>query len=534
MKKSSICLTSFPGDVREQLYAASAYCRSNPGTTLVIPAGRYVLRDARAAEIREEVLSGRYGENPEAMMFRPDFPFSIGLDLRGCRDITVEAYGAVLLIDGFMEPIGVRSCTGVTIRGLTIDHVRRPYSEGLIETVDSAGMTVRFREPVSASAPVPRAYVYHPRKGRLDYIGLDVGERYALDAYTLRFCRAALPAELKGCTLYCIHTFHFRPGILISHSQNTRLRDVTIHSQPGMGIVGYKSRDICIKRLRVVPAEGSYISTNTDATHFACCSGMIRIENSEFAGHGDDAVNIHSYYYTPVRQPDDPLDCCTLENRAPTGTHAQEPDIPCVGSRLRLVRKSSLEEADSALYTVIAAGSASPTRVQLDRPLPADCSSFLFANMSELPALLFRNNHVRNHLARCVLIKTHNALVENCLFENSSGTAIHVAAESWWYEGVAAENVTIRGNTFLHCGFSGHGRILDASAIAVNISADDPSAVGVQRNIRILDNRIVGGDCAPVAIQIHNTRRAEVLRNTFEGFSRRLEQAFSEDIRTDF
>ena len=104
----AVSLNRFSGTIREKLTAASAYCKTHSGITLEIPAGIYTLEDSRAIEVMNEDLSGAYGMNPEPVMFKPDFPFSIGLDLDGCSDITVNAYGAVLMIHGFMEPVGIR------------------------------------------------------------------------------------------------------------------------------------------------------------------------------------------------------------------------------------------------------------------------------------------------------------------------------------------------------------------------------------------------------------------------------------------
>lgn len=136
------------------------------------------------------------------------------------------------------------------------------------------------------------------------------------------------------------------------------------------------------------------MSTNTDATHFASCSGSLRVEDSTFAGHGDDAINVHNYYYT-IRNAAGTN--CTLTVEAPTWTHAQEPDIPRAGYKLALVDKSTMRPQKT--YVVeesVQIGNAASVR--LDETLPQDTTPYLLANMTDLPVLSFRNNHVRNHL----------------------------------------------------------------------------------------------------------------------------------------
>ncbi len=516
-----ISLKQFPGTVRDQLTAVSAYCREHSGTTVVIPAGRYILEDTRAKEVMEDVFAGYYGANPEPIMFRPEFPFSTGLDLRGCKDITILAYGAVLMIHGFMEPVGIRDSERITLRGLTIDHVRKPFSEGVITDVSKDWIEVLFPPefPIKTTVSSPRVFSYDEETGRFAWISIDSNSAEEIEPQKIRY-RGSGEKGLVGRKVYFTHTFHSRPGILISHCRDVRLRDVTIHSQPGMGIVGFKSCDIDIRRLHVVPSEGLHMSTNTDATHFASCSGSLRVEDSTFAGHGDDAINVHNYYYT-IRNAAGTN--CTLTVEAPTWTHAQEPDIPRAGYKLALVDKSTMRPQKT--YVVeesVQIGNAASVR--LDETLPQDTTPYLLANMTDLPVLSFRNNHVRNHLARAVLIKTHEATVENCLFECSMGTAVHVAAESWWHEGIPSKNVVIRGNTFLRCSSDWH-----AGAVLVNIDSADPTASDLHGTLLISDNIVVNGH-AGVAFSIANTRHVKLEGNRFEGFEKPYEIAYCSKV----
>ena len=101
----------------------------------MLPPGRYDLRDEDAVRLMDEVMSGAFGINPEAAIFRPYFPYVRGLDFTGIEDLTVEAAGAQLIADGWMEPLSLESCRNVTIRGLTIDYLRPPHSVGTIRNV---------------------------------------------------------------------------------------------------------------------------------------------------------------------------------------------------------------------------------------------------------------------------------------------------------------------------------------------------------------------------------------------------------------
>src|SRR5450759_4290788 len=112
----------------QQLRKAIDYCKLNPGTTLYFPSGVYDFRDEKAVLLMNEVMSGKFGQNPEKTIFKPYYPYVKGLDFNGLQDITVEAAGAILLCDGWMEPVSLEKCKNVRLKGLTIDYKRKPYS----------------------------------------------------------------------------------------------------------------------------------------------------------------------------------------------------------------------------------------------------------------------------------------------------------------------------------------------------------------------------------------------------------------------
>jgi hypothetical protein len=293
-------LKDFNGqDTLDIFRKALMYCRDNPRTTLVVPPGRYILRDEAAVRLMNDAMSGRMGNNPQECIFTHYFPYSRGLDFSGCRNITVEGYGARIICDGWMEPVSIENCEDIAIKGLTIDYLRKPYSIGTVVNECEEYYDVQFDEkyPVTDRMPTPRIFVYSRHKARFDGEGWDCDSKERIADQTIRFF-GDRPQSINGETICVWHSFHFRPAILINESLNTALFEVTVHSQPGMGIVGHRSENIYINRLRIVPEVGEYMSVNTDATHFTSCKGELTLENCQFEGHGDDAINVHNYYYS--------------------------------------------------------------------------------------------------------------------------------------------------------------------------------------------------------------------------------------------
>ena len=96
------------------------------------------------------------------------------------------------------------------------------------------------------------------------------------------------------------------------------------------------------------------------------------------------------------------------------------------------------------------------------------------------------------------------------------GTAIHIAAEGGWREGVPARDVTIRHNRILHCGYGQQGCILGASAVCVNIDAEMADTPGLHQGIRIEHNQIVAQDAAQ-GVYLSCASDVKVCHNEFSG-----------------
>ena len=241
---------------------------------------------------------------------------------------------------------------------------------------------------------------------------------------------------------------------------------------------------ITLDGVSVVPSAGERMSVNTDATHFASCYGKLTLTGCTFDGHGDDAMNVHNYdhAFTPISGTR-----CRLRCLAPDGTHTQAADVPFAGDELQLVRRGTLDKG--GCFRVLAAEECADgsCEVTLDRPLPEGAeNAYYLEDASACPDVLFSHCRARNHFARSVLIKTHRARVEHCLFEHTDCAAVVVAAEEWWAEGTSSENVEIVGNVFWECG------VRDRTASAVLVYTGSKEGTGKQhKRVVIRDNVVV-------------------------------------------
>ncbi len=429
---------------------AMAKMRDVPGSTLVIEPGEYHITTPRAREIQSAVMSGEYTGNPQTVMFSENFIYDRLFDFDGHKNTTVEAYGAKFIIDGFMENVSMRNSAGCTFVGGEFDHLRRPWSRGVITAQDDTSVTAEFPEEyrLTENAPHLRAFV----------VDMETGE------YTVKGPAWRIPLECSGSSvripmsdemepsvgkyIYLWHTYHSRPCFLIYNSKNTTIKDAIVRTHPGMAVTAQVSENITVKRLKVIPPEGEFVSTNTDAVHVASCRGRLVIEDSMFVGMGDDGLNVHTYYMdilsadgTKAEVKIDPTD----------GTHAQLPCPPCAGDTIELTDATMAARDRFKLMSVTETGFNRYT-LELDKPMGNAEGSFL-SDIDSVPNTIVRNSVYKNHFARGVLIRSKKAWIENCHFENITNTAVKITPEICWREGIASDSVTVKGCKIVNCGW---------------------------------------------------------------------------------
>lgn len=523
---------AIPDDGRDDtkaLRAAAEYCRRHPGTTLVIAPGTYRLRDAQAERLESDVMAGKMGNDPEKKIFTPYYPYARGLDFDGAVSTHVMARGATLMCEGWMEPVSIVNTRDFTLEGLTIDYRRKPMTEGNIIAIGDDSFTVQFdsRRQLTPSMPITRMSIWDDEASGVFPTAYYFPKPKFLGDNRLEFAYR-VPRRLLGARIAALHSFHFRPAIFINRSHNTVLEGVTIHAQPGMGIVGFDTEDVFIRRLAVTPADGFTFSTNTDATHFASCRGTVSIEDSFFHAQGDDATNVHGYY-NDIRKHDGGW--VTLVLNAPTFTHAQMADVPAVGDTLELSHSSTLVPVARYAVTEVRHEPQSPTvDVRLSGNLPSVTDGMYLFNASKLPRLRFCRNTVWGQLARGVLAKTRGVLIAENTFRGCTGTAIHVAAEAEWREGAHSRDVVIRDNMMMNCGLDG-GQF-GASGIAVVINAPDTDGTLLHEHVTITGNTIQTRYNNSCGMALRNIRGLHVSGNVVRGCREAMTLHSCEDVVT--
>jgi len=476
------------------LRAAVAFARTHPGMTLVFPPGIYDLRDEAAVKVQDDWMTGKLKGNPEKTLFLPYTPHVRGLDFSGARDLVIEADGAVLRCDGWMEPVSLVDCERVTLKGLAIDYKRKPFSEGVITEIRDGSFDAVFGPefPLNEGIPLQRMMVWDAEKNRVTGPAVYQPGHTLIAPQTLRINGGTLGGRI-GDVVMIVHGFHARPAVFINESRDITLTDVTIHAQEGMGIVGNRIHNLLARRLRVVPAAGCHQSTNTDASHYTSCTGLLRYEDCEFQGQGDDAINVHNFYQDITRRLDD--------NRCEAKvslwyTHAGVLDHYDAGDAIELVARDTLKPERT--YKVLAVTTYPKEwrqELTLDAPLPADTGKYHLTNATRFPRVEMARCVMHSHLARSVLMKTRHVLIEDCTFDQCTGTAVHVGAEGDWKESGPCDDLVIRHCRFIRNG-RGEGTVDGACAVAVQLKAPRRGVPGIHGKILIEGNTIEGENAA--------------------------------------
>jgi len=512
----------------EALQKAIAWCKANPGGTLSFAPGVYNFRDEKAVELMNGILTGKVKGNPQDSIFRPYYPYAKGLDFNGVRNITLEAAGATFLCEGWMEPVSLNNCSNIKIKGLTIDYNRKPNTEGIITEVQADWFVAEFDSIYTLNPEMSlRSFMFHDVKAnRRMHLEMYLPRYEMLSPHRLKIF-GKLDKSMTGNALMTPHTYHFRPAILMLDAKNIALENVTIHAQPGMGIVGHRSENIDMHGLRIVPNVGRHLSSNTDATHFTSCKGYIRYTNCQFDGHGDDAVNIHNYYLT-IQKPAKGVGYDLVLKGA--DWHAQVLDYPDVADTMELVNKHTLAVVKKLVVKTVQNNIPElRSQVTFNEPLPIDIENYNVINVTRLPRVEITGCTVTNNRARGFLIKTLNVKIENNLIRNCTGTAIHVGAEGGCHEGPGSSNIQIRYNRIVGCG-GGAGTIDGACGIAVSVLSTQEATTPLHSRI-LIEGNTIEGEAAENGISVNRASDVTIRYNEIWGCKTPVKVTNSEMVK---
>lgn len=454
----------------------------------------------------------------------------------GLKNVTLDGRGATLLGQDIAGLFLFNDCRNVTIRNVTVDWDPLPHTAGQVVAhlpEQHAFDMQPLIPPEPPSGRIVQAIIaYDPPRRRMgkSEVYQTQGERDSEPSIRLPnglmrvFQRRpggaySFSDKLPEIGSYVIvrHQVYGHDAFVFRGCQNVRLEDVTVHAVPGMAVIGWHSRDIAIERIRVVPAEGGWMSATADAMHFGDCRGHIAVTDSEFAGMGDDAINIHGMYGLVTRRVDEQT---VQVGRARMNKYYDTTrgtwDEPVAGDSIEygggdqpLLPQGRLTVASARQLPL-----AQRVEVRFREPLPvAVGENTVLTNVTANPTVEVRRCYVHGNRARGFLIQTRGVRIEDCRFEDTTGSGIQICTDACdWWESLGVRDVTITGCQFRRNGFWWGNS-------AVHIFSDIPggqSAPGVHRGIRIVNNVFEDND-GQSAIHVGSAEDVELAGNKIKG-----------------
>jgi hypothetical protein len=259
---------------------------------------------------------------------------------------------------------------------------------------------------------------------------------------------------------------HLRHAVVVDGSDATSFIDVKLFASPDFGILENGGPgSMLLQQVSVVPGprpKGAntdrLVSTNADGSHFIAVERGPVIEDCSFANTGDDAVNVHGFYYYVVEKvaprrylltpkwdiglaAGDEIETCDHATFASLGrtriAQLSKRQAPELKAKIAAIWKNNSPTTQSNLiYDAV---------LEQDLPLKAADSITWLTRIGAGTTVRRSSFHACGH----VVVKAPNTIVEDCQFAYSSTIALQAGSSiGYWSEFGFAENLIFRNNRF--------------------------------------------------------------------------------------
>jgi nitrous oxidase accessory protein NosD len=512
----------------EPVRKALAACAGQKGATLKLHKGTYELAWDRARRKPD-----RRGAFP---------PF---FQVKDAAGLTIEGNGAKLVGRDFAGFFRFSGCSKLVVRGLVLDLDPQPITCARIVAVSKSHIDVKPVAPYVARDGwnVEGVFGFDPEKGRpstevIDcYLKDNSGRSQVLENGIMR---VPFRGRAKvGAAVVVRHYIYCYNGFSLDHCSDILFEDVTIYSAAGMGIHASDSTDMTVRKLQVRAGEDGkrWMTTTADATHFNTCRGTFVMEDCFFERMGDDAANIHSFFLIVSGLEGKDTIRATLKR---VYSHSMPWHTPRIGDEIKFGggKNPLVPYASRKIKSVRADRPKKDLIITFTEPLPEKAAvDNVVWNATAAPSIRITRCTVRNNRARGMLIQTRGVILEDCLFQDCSGAALHVASDlNYWHEGIGVRDLVIRKNRFVGCNYGAAKR-----RSVIDIFSDvkrAPAPAGVHRGITIEQNRFESSNNSPIhvgsaegvvirdnvmvnptgpAVLVDHSRDVQITGNTLEG-----------------
>ncbi len=397
------------------------------------------------------------------------------------KNIVLDFGGAELLLHGRIQPFIFSNCENITLKNVSIRYARSPFTEGVVVAADSKRLTLKIADafPVRVEdgelipfgedwentslnkAPMFLQF-FNGISGRGTGIHLAIfGKKPEIDPalpwanVTVRFSvreedglliltrmgGGDMPRPDVGDRAVIAHEERMLSGVRPDCCKNVTLKNVRIVNGFGMGIFPFHCENVLIDGLRMCRDESSpgFVSNAADGIHAFACSGTFTVHSSVIEGTVDDALNIHSNFYT-VKS----VSGCTIT--AFTGLEPLETTpLFLPGDRIRLHKGFTMEDAgDYEILSVCPAGEKL-VRMTLDREVGPCRENDAIENISTQCQIRLMNSRFGKANSHLRFQSRGGVLVENCETELPF---LLTGDMTYWFESSPCEQFIVNNTRF--------------------------------------------------------------------------------------
>lgn len=493
--------------------AIQATRTAGPGAVVYLPAGVYHLKP----------LPGRLPFYDYCLQLgQPSGDDGVtGLDIVGDNAVlrSLSPTSGIIRLDDGVD---------CSLRGLTLDYERPPFSQGTVLAVDRGRRTfdveldvgfpdIMGAEFLDASDPAAsyRTHILEPwgrelkrTRGDFTFVGGWTplgGRRYRLQAKD---------DALDGVAPGDRYVHFVRLGahaIYLEDSSRCLLEDVTIHASPALAVASVACDALELRRLEVRyrDGQGRLISTNADGYHCQQNRRGSSLEQCLFEGMMDDAINVYCHPNV-VHAVAGRTWTVGAWTRLRAGDNLQALD-PRTGDLLGEVRALSVERR-GADYLITVDRELAGVRPGVDH---RDATTLYNLDACGRGSR-FIDTVARNHRGVAFKLKTWDARVQGSRIWNLSRVGISIVNEPDWPEGPLPGRITLIDTEVARVGRSADGLRPEHGAIVVGARKLDYQVADSARvpDVRLLRTRVE--DWARAGLLAGGAERLVVSGATFD------------------
>jgi hypothetical protein len=508
-------------------------------TSAAVVCRRVGFGDTQAGSIQQSVLDAHRAKRGSIVIPAGTYRIVVNpsagshLSFHGLADFEIDARGVhFVFTDVTLGGITFVNCRNVHFHGATIRYEVPPFTQGTVESIApdrtwftlgvDAGYPTNFDDP--KYFPVaPIGCLFDPETRRLKSGAYEISVRKVerLSGSLFRLYGNGLEAvgdlaAFRGSG---------RHNILVMNCGQMEIRDVTIYNSGMFGVCeirGEGANHYSVEIKRDGPPSGAktdpLYSTSADGLHSDSVRHGPVVENCSFECMPDDGIAIHGVSSMVLDAKADRL--VINRNSFQAGDPLLLFDVEGVPADEAVVKAVTpapdFQSTRQSRRTIKGNNTTGPYfEVVLDRSLAADFD-YLCTNPAALGSgYILRNNTIRNHRARGMLLKAHNGLVEGNTIDGSSISGIVLGVElSWNNEACYSRNVVIRNNTVRNLPDNPQSY----GAIVIQAGKDRPVPGYGHRHIVLEDNRIENTN--GVNLLITSAEDVTVRHNRFDNAQR--------------